>query len=150
MSLLKLYIMDYKNFDYEQTEFSKAILAGLFAGILATCLSLAFNFIFRYYSGFPLSAMINVSTIIFALIIVVMIAGIAFYFSHHYFKKGTIIYQAVFLIVTLLLIAGTMQIQRSNDLVLSAQVRELLLGVIAITGICAVFIIPFFYKHDYL
>ena len=54
------------NYDYEQTEFSKSLLAGVFTGITATTLSLLFNAFFRRFIGFSLSDIINVSTIIFA------------------------------------------------------------------------------------
>ena len=138
------------NYDYEQTEFSKSLLAGVFTGITATTLSLLFNAFFRRFIGFSLSDIINVSTIIFALMIFVTIAGIIFYFFHHYIKKGKFVFQIAAVIITLLLIAGTMQIQRSVNPGLSSEFRELLWGIIGITGICTVFIIPFLFEQDYL
>ncbi|MEO8771283.1 MAG: hypothetical protein ABI402_14405 [Ferruginibacter sp.] len=142
--------MDYNNHNYEQTEFSKALLAGLFAGITATFLSLLYNSYFRLWTGFPLSEMINVSTIIFALVLIVTISGLVFYLFHHYLKKGTVLYQLASLILTAVLILVSLQVQRSSDPVLSMEFRELLLGVISITGICCVFIIPFLFKNDYV
>ena len=138
------------NHDYEQTEFSKSLLAGVFAGITATVLSLVFNAFFRRILGFNLSDIINVSTLIFALILIVTTAGIIFYFFHHYIKKGTFVFQIASVIITLLLIASTMQIQRSANPGLSIEFRELLWGIISITGVCTVFIIPFLFKHDYI
>lgn len=138
------------NHDYEQTEFSKSLLAGVFAGITATVLSLVFNAFFRRIIGFNLSDIINVSTLIFALILIVTTAGIIFYFFHHYIKKGTFVFQIAAVIITLLLIASTMQIQRSANPGLSIEFRELLWGIISITGVCTVFIIPFLFKHDYI
>lgn len=138
------------NRDYEQTEFSKSLLAGLFAGIAATFFSLLYNSYFRLYTGFPLSEMINVSTIIFALVLIVTIAGLIYYLFHHNFKKGTILYQLGGIVITILLIAGAMQVQRSSDPILAKEFRELLLGIIVITGVCTVFIIPFLFKRDYV
>ena len=138
------------NHDYEQTEFSKSLLAGVFAGITATVLSLVFNAFFRRILGFNLSDIINVSTLIFALILIVTTAGIIFYFFHHYIKKGAFVFQIAAVIITLLLIASTMQIQRSANPGLSIEFRELLWGIISITGVCTVFIIPFLFKHDYI
>lgn len=138
------------NHDYEQTEFSKSLLAGVFAGITATVLSLVFNAFFRRIIGFNLSDIINVSTLIFVLILIVTTAGIIFYFFHHYIKKGTFVFQIAAVIITLLLIASTMQIQRSANPGLSIEFRELLWGIISITGVCTVFIIPFLFKHDYI
>jgi len=144
---LKLYFM---NYDYEQTEFSKSLLAGVFAGISATILSLLYNAFFRGIIGFNLSDIINVSTIIFALMTVVTIAGVIFYFFHHYLRRGTLVFQLASVLITVLLIVGSMQIQRSDNPVLSEEFRELLWGIIGITGICTVFIIPFLYKNDYI
>ena len=138
------------NHDYEQTEFSKSLLAGVFAGIIATVVSLVFNIYFRGVTEFSLSEIINVTTIIFILTLLVTIAGLIFYLFHHYLKQGTIIFQAVAIVVTLLLVAACMQVQRSSDPVLAKDFRELLLGIICITGVCTVFVIPFLYKHDYI
>lgn len=142
--------MDYSNHNYEQTEFSKALLAGVFAGITATVLSLLYNSYFRLWTGFPLSEIINVSTIIFTLVLIVTISGLVFYLFHHYLKKGTLLYQLASLVLTVALIFITMQVQRSNDPVLSMEFRKLLLGVVCITGISCVFIIPFLFKTDYV
>ena len=138
------------NYDYEQTEFSKSMLAGVFAGISAVVFSLLFNAFFRGTIGFHLSAIINVSTIIFALLIMVTIAGVVFYFFHHYIKKGTIIFQIVAVLLTVLLLIGTSYVQRSPNAMLATEFRELLTGIISITAICIVFIIPFLYKTDYV
>ncbi len=138
------------NHDYEHTEFSKSLLAGLFAGITATVLSLIFNSFFRGTIGFHLSELINVSTIIFALLLVVTLAGVCFYFFHHYLKYGGLVYQALGIGLTILLLFGASYVQRSPDPALAIEFRELLTGIIVITALCVVFIIPFLFKHDYV
>lgn len=138
------------NYDYEQTEFSKSVLAGLFAGITATVLCLLYNAFIRYSIGFHLSDIINVSTIIFAMLILVTLAGIVFYFFHHYIKKGGYVFQTVSVVLTVLLVIGTQSIQRSALPSLTIEFRELLTGIIIISALCVVFIIPFLYKHDYV
>ena len=142
--------MERMNWDFKQTEFSKSILAGLFAGIAATILSLCYNIGFRYYSGYSLSAILNVSTIIFIVLLLATIAGSVFYVLHHYFKKGTLIYILISLIITIALFAGASMVQRSADSVLTAQFRELLSGIVLITGFCVVFMIPLLFRGDYL
>lgn len=144
---LKIKIM---NHDYEPTEFSKSLLAGVFAGIAATVLGLVYNAWFREKAGFSLSEIINVSTIIFIVILMVTIAGLIFYLFHHYFRQGTILFRGAAILVTILLVAGAMQVQRSSDPLISKEFRELLLGIICITGACTIFIIPFLYKRDYV
>lgn len=142
--------MNYKNFDYEQTEFSRSLLAGVFAGIAATFFSLLYDSYFRFFTGFTFSEMINVSTIIFALLLIVTLAGVIFYFFHHYLKKGTLIYQLVSLVFTIVLVILALHAQRSVDPVTSAHFRELLTGVIGITGTCTIFVIPFLFNKDYV
>jgi hypothetical protein len=138
------------NRDYEQTEFSKSVLAGVFAGIIATVLGLIYNAYFREINGFSLSEIINVSSIIFSLVLLVTIAGLIFYVFHHYLKRGTIVFQFVSVIVTALLIAGAMQLDRSGDPLIAKAFRQLLAGIIGITGLCTVFFIPFLFKTDYV
>ncbi|MBS1752892.1 MAG: hypothetical protein KF741_11115 [Ferruginibacter sp.] len=136
------------NFEYDQTEFSKSLLAGLFAGITATVLCLLYNAIIRYSIGFHLSEMINVSTIIFAMLILATLAGIVYYFFRHYIKKGGLIFQALSVLITVLLVIGTQSVQRSSIPSLTIEFRELLTGIIIITALCVVFIIPYLYKHE--
>jgi hypothetical protein len=125
-------------------------MAGVFAGIAATVISLLFNTFFRGYTGFFLSELINVATVIFVLLTLGTIAGPVFYFFHHYSKAGTILFQFASIIITILLIIGCMQIQRSTDAIVAKEFRELLSGVILITGLCISIGIPFLYKHDYI
>jgi len=138
------------NYDMHHTEFTKSLLAGVFAGIAATVLSLLFNTFFRGTTGFFLSELINVSTVIFTLLTLGTLAGPTFYLFHHYFKNGTIIFGLLSVIITILLVIGGLQIQRSPDIVVAKEFRELLAGVIIITGLCISFGIPFLYKHDYI
>lgn len=138
------------NYDTEQTEFTKSLLAGVFAGITATVLSLVFNIFFRGYTGFYLSEFINVTTVIFAVLLLCSLAGFIFYFFHHFLKKGTALFQLTSFIITILLILGGLQVQRAADAVTSQEFRELLTGIIVITGICICGGIPFLYKHNYV
>jgi cation transport ATPase len=97
-----------------------------------------------------LSELINVSTVIFALLVLGTLAGPVFYFFHHYFKSGTVFFQVAAALLTLLLIAGGQQVHRSADAVTSREFKELLTAVIIITGLCITIGIPFLYKHDYI
>ena len=138
------------NYDMHHTEFTKSLLAGVFAGIAATVLSLLFNTFFRGYTGFFLSELINVSTVIFTLLTLGTIAGPTFYLFHHYLKSGTIVFQLLSIVITILLVIAGLQVQRSTDQAASKEFRELLAGVITITGLCISFGIPFLFRHDYI
>ncbi len=134
------------NHDYDQTPFSKSVLAGVFAGILATCLILIYNFIYRGSTAFPLSEIINVSTVIFASIIILTIAGIIYYFFINNMKAGKTVYIILFSIITLLAAFASMQVHRSGVKILNYEFHQLLLGTVLILGLCAVVGIPLLYK----
>lgn len=139
--------MDY---EYKTTEFSRSLLAGVFAGILACVLALVYNAFFRRFINFSMSEIVNVSTIIFSSILMVTIAGIVFYYFHHYMKRGTLVFQVVTTLVTIFLIAWATQVQRTVDPVASMEFKELLIGIICIVGICTIVVIPFLYRRNYL
>lgn len=139
--------MDY---DYKKTTFSKALLAGVFAGILATCLSLVFNGIIRRESGLALSAIINVSTLIFSLIIILTLIGLLYHLFVRRDNKKSILYQVLMAVIFAAFAFASFQVDRSPDPIINKEFRELLLGVVIISGICAVFVIPFLYRKNYL
>ncbi len=136
------------NYDYEQTEFSKAVLSGLLAGIFATFANLIFNFVFRDITQYNPSSIINVSSIIIISVLLVTIAGVIFYFFHHYVKGGSILFRAFFLALTAIAIYYAMQVQLSSDATVSKQFQELLSGVIIILGGFIVFYVPYLFDHE--
>jgi hypothetical protein len=136
------------NYDYEQTEFSKSVLSGLFAGIFATFANLIYNFIFRDITQFNPSSIVNVSSIIIISVLLVTIAGVIFYLFHHYIKGGNLLFRAFFLVLTAISVYYAMQVQRSNDATVSKQFQELLAGVIIILGAFIVFYIPYLFDHE--
>ena len=140
--------MDYENL-YIQTNLSKAVQAGLLAGILSTLACLTYDFIFRSITLFSLSpALINVATIIFASLLILLTSSIIYYLLATYLKKaGEILYVVVFIILTLICINVALHFQRSADAHSSLQFRQLFLGIIIITGL-ATFFVPFFAKHE--
>ncbi|OIR13295.1 hypothetical protein GALL_56800 [mine drainage metagenome] len=93
-------------------------------------------------------AIINVATIIFASLIVLFTSGIIYYVLTTYLKKtGEVIYLAVFIILTVVCINVALHFQRSTDAHSLIQFRELLLGIVIITGL-ATFFVPFLTKHE--
>lgn len=138
------------NYDMQHTEFTKSLMSGVFAGIGGTVICLLFNTFYRGYTGFFLSDLINVSTVIFVVLSLGTIAGTVFYFFHHYFKKGTLIFQLSAAAITILLVIIGLQVQRSADPTATREFRELLTGVTIITGLCICAGIPFLYRHDYI
>jgi len=136
------------NYDYEQTEFSKALLSGLFAGILATLANLIYNFIFRGITEFNPSSIINVSSIIIVSVLVVTIAGIIFYLFNHHIKRGSIIFRIFFFALTVVAVYFSMQAPLSSDALVTKQFDELLAGIVVILGAFIVFYVPYLFDHE--
>lgn len=134
------------NHDYDETPFSKSLLSGVFAGILATVVILIYNFIYRGSTAFPLSEIINVSTVIFASLIILTIMGVIFYFFVSKMKGGQMVYIIVFTALTIIAAFASMHVARSENVLLNNEFHQLLLGTVIILGVCAVAGIPMFYK----
>ncbi len=136
------------NHDYQPTEFSRTLLTGVFTGIIATCVNLVYNFIYRGIEGFYPSEIINVSSIIFVTMLILVIAAIAYFALTHFVKQGNLIYIVVFGVLTLLCLYVSLHVNRSNNAVETEQFRGLLLGTVALTGIMSVVLVPYLSKHS--
>lgn len=139
-----------RNYEYPQTLLSKTLLTGVFAGIVATLINLAYDFFFRYYAKLYPSEIINVSSIIFGSMLLCTIAGIIYYFLVRYVKYGNIIYVAAFLALTIICIIESMHVNRSIDPVVNEAFRGLLLGTVVVCGLLTTFLIPYLTRHDTL
>lgn len=140
----------YMNYDYEHSPFTKSLLAGTFAGILAVCLSLLFNGFYREFGNMNFSMLINVSNLIFSLITFLLLIGLIFNVFVTKMKSGIVIYQVVMVVFFALMCYGVFQIQRTPDAAINLRFQYLVLGITVITGLCAILVIPFFYKRDLL
>ncbi|MBO9593100.1 MAG: hypothetical protein J7599_09325 [Niabella sp.] len=67
--------METKNYS---SHIYKPLMAGLFAGYIATVLNLVYDVLFREATTFPLHDLVNVSTIIFATLFALPLAGVVF------------------------------------------------------------------------
>lgn len=137
--------MDYYN--HVQTPFSKALLSGVFAGIVATVVCLAYNIIYRDSTGFKPADFINVSSLIFAVNLVFLIVGAIYFLFISSFKKGELIFIAAFVLLTLFLVWKAEGIHRWTNQHLSSEFRGLLLGIIIISGISAAFLVPYLFHN---
>ncbi len=133
------------NYDYEQTPVSKALFIGLFSGISATLLCLFYHFFFMLETGFPLSIIFNVATIIIASILLFLVVGL-FYYWFSALKGGRILFILSFIALTLFCLFKTRGIVRSDNDIINVQFRWLLSGIIIIYGTCSFFLIPFLHK----
>lgn len=136
------------NRDYEQDDFSKSVLAGVFSGIAATVVILIYNFYYRGVSGFSLSDIVNVSTVIFVSVLFLTVCGLIFHLFHHYIKQGMIVYIIVFVLLTVGALSLLPGVQRSPNPEIAAQFRKLMMGVTIIMGFFCAIGIPYFFKSD--
>jgi hypothetical protein len=137
-------------YDYPQTEFSKSVMAGAFAGIMATLVNLAFDYFYRQSSQFSPSTIINVSSIIFVTMIIFVLAGFIYFWLNKLSKAGTVIYIALFSALTIYCFYMGLHINRSADPTEIAQFRTLYLGIEIPTGALAAFFVPYLVKHSYI
>lgn len=134
--------MDY--YEHIQPPFAKAILSGLFAGLIATVVSLLYNVIFRTTADYLPADIINVSTLIFVMNLVFLILG-GLYFIFLKVNGGQMIFRIIFLLLTIFAIWKTEAIQRFANQHLNAEFKTLLLGIVIISGISAFLLVPFLY-----
>jgi hypothetical protein len=131
------------NYDFKQSTFSKTLLTSVFVGFIATILCLIYNIIYRESTGFQLSDVINVSTLIFGVNLIFVVIGLVHFILLKNFKKGEIIFTALFVLLTLLGIWGAEAAHRTANVVQNHEFRQLLLGTVLIMGLAAAFLVPF-------
>lgn len=132
------------DYDFRKNVFTRAMLTGLFVGIIATLACLFYDVIFRESTRFSLGPIINVSTLIFTVNLVFLIIGVLYYAFLKAFK-GDLVFIIVFALLTIFFIWRALNVHRSPDQELNTEFKELLIGVIAIMGIGAAFLIPFLF-----
>jgi hypothetical protein len=125
--------------------FMHSVLTGAFTGIVATIICLFYNVAFRSAAFFNPAILINVSTIIFGVNILFVIIGVLHYYAGKWFSKGEWIYSIAMVLVTLFCIWRTGFAQRDPDALVSRHFKQLLDGVILISGACAAVVLPWLY-----
>ena len=128
------------------TPFTKAILTGLFAGIVATVLCIGYEIFYRDSTGFPLSDYINVSTLIFAINLVFLVFGILYY-AFARFKSGELFFAIFFLLLTAVLAFLAGGIHRSEVPSLNKEFHQLFVPMVIIMGLMAAVGIPYLYHN---
>lgn len=137
------------NYDYEYPPFSRAVLAGVFVGLIGSVATLVFNYFYRSATGFSVSDVINVSSLIFIPIIILELCALLYYFLEKTLKRtGVAVYIILFAVVSVLCIYSSLTAHLSPDTELASQYKWLLGGVVIIMGVTATFLIPYFIQND--
>lgn len=142
------------NTEKNPTPFYRPMLSAVFAGILATLVCLAYDIIYRDETGFSLSGFINVSSIIFIVNIIFLIAGVLYAVLVGSSRRADVIFRIAFAVLILLCIWGAMGVQRSPIHEETVQFRGLLVGILIIIG-AGMVAIPYLFhnrrfEHDIL
>jgi hypothetical protein len=115
--------------------FFNCMMTGLFVGIIDTLICLAYNIGYRNLTGYFPSMIINVSSLIFAVNLILLPTGMVYYVFLRAFRKGNGLYLAAILLLTGFLTWRSVEIVRFNDLRLDNGFRGLLTGIVLIMGI---------------
>jgi hypothetical protein len=135
-----------QSYDFPKSTFYKAMITGFFVGFFATVVCLIYNITYRGITGFPLSSLINVSSIIFLVNLLFPVIGIVYYGFLTAFKKADIAFTGVFAIVTALSVWGAEVAHRTDDHLINGEFRTLLLGIVLILGVSTL-IIPLLFRN---
>ncbi|MFL9483649.1 hypothetical protein ACI6Q2_12790 [Chitinophagaceae bacterium LWZ2-11] len=134
-------------YDYQQTPFSKAVFTGLFCGLAATLACLGYDLFFRLDTGFTLSSIVNVASIIFFTLSVLVAAGIIYHLLTRNLRIGKVVFIILFLLLTAFTLWKISGVERSPDIIITHQFRKLVSGIISIIGVCTFFLIPYLYGN---
>lgn len=129
-----------------ESPFSKALLTGVFAGLITTLVLLVFNILFREETGFLPSDLINVSSLIFIVNLIFLVMGVAYALLLRS-RKGDLIYIIIFALLTLITVLQTIHINRSDVAVENTQFRQLLTTIVVVIGVVGTFGIPVMFRN---
>ena len=138
------------NYDYQQSDLSRCVLGGLFAGIAAAAANLIFVFAYRGITQFYDFNGIDVTVIVFGSLLLSIVCGIIFYMFVHYLNKGVAVYRLMVVIVTVAIIYFGLALRRSIVGEVPGDFRALVIGTQLIIGGLAEFLIPYLFRHDSL
>lgn len=125
--------------------FHKAMMTGLFVGIIDTLICLAYNIGFRDYTGYIPSSLINVSSLIFIVNMTMTLVGIVFYAFHRNLKQGDSVFFIFFLALTAFLAWKIAGIHRFDDVKDNSSFKGLLGGIVVILGLSGA-CVPFLFR----
>lgn len=123
------------------TPFTKALLTGLFVGMIATLLCFGYDIAFRETITFNPSILINVSSMIFVINLLFLVIGIIYY-AFLNLKHGELFYVIISLGLTVLLAFMALGTHRSNNIMINTRFHQLLVPIVVIIGVCASIGIP--------
>lgn len=138
------------NYEYHQSPLSKAILTSVFVGFFVTLICLVYNIIFRESTGYLPADFINVSSLIFVVNLIFLIAGLLYFFFLRSFKKGDLIFEVLFGLVIIFCAWRASYVHMGNSHVMTSEFRTLLIGIIIVIGIGIELVPLLFYNKKFV
>jgi hypothetical protein len=126
------------------------MMTGLFIGIIDTVIILVYNVIYRSYTGYFPSELINVSSIIFVVNLLLLILGLLFYVFHKTIKGGDGIFLVLILVLTALLTWKVFGSHRFDDPKVNSGWHGMGGGIVIILGVSAACIPLLFNNKKFL
>lgn len=123
--------------------FSKALLAGFFAGIIGAIINLAYNVIYRSSTRFNSDEVVSPLIIFTAFPILLIISSWIYFLMIRHISHGRSWYYLFCAVVT----AGSLYACSLASSGLLAGVGGLCAGMSIITGLLAAFLVPWLYGH---
>lgn len=130
----------------QHSVFFNAMMTGLFVGIIDTLICLAYNIFYRSYSGFFPSEVINVSSIIFMVNLLLLLLGLVFFLFVKSFKGGGGVFGVFMLLVTVILAWKVFTSHPYDDARMDSGYHGLYGGILLILGLSAA-CIPLLYGN---
>jgi hypothetical protein len=113
----------------------KTMLTGLMAGMAASLVCLAFDIFYRMETWYGPSDFINVSSIIFIVNLLMLVAGVIYYACKSWFHKGDLVFIVFFIALTLFCLWKTAGLHRFSDPRMNHEFIFLLSGTLGIIGL---------------
>ncbi len=133
--------------NFQKSIFERSLMTCVFAGIVGTVLSMFYDLVFVEVFHYPLSAIINVATLIFGVNLIFLVIGFLFYSFIVSSRYGERIYIAVFIIITGFFVWKMQGVHRTNNDLVNQQFRILSSGIIIIIGLLASVVVPFLFHN---
>src|ERR1700744_5417728 len=105
----------------QENMFTHAMLTGLFIGIIDTLICLAYNIGYRNFTGYAPSMLINVSSLIFAVNLLLLLTGMVYFAFSKLFGDKDYIYIVVAILFTVFLAWKTELGHRFADATVNAE-----------------------------
>ncbi|HXB05482.1 MAG TPA: hypothetical protein VNW04_00155 [Puia sp.] len=124
----------------------RSVMTGLFVGIADAFICLIYNIAYRSSRHYFSSTLLNVSYLIFGMLFIFFLIGLAYMVIRQFFRNGDLIFFIVFVMLTVWVLWAIHWAHFSADAIEDASLRGEYTGVAIIAGISAAAGIPLLHR----